>query len=176
MGIYPDAYIAYLVEFHANRDYFECHELLEEYWKEHPDDGMSDIWVGLIQIAVGQYHERRGNRRGAVMMYKSAERKLADEGLMQLGIDAPSLQHQLAKRREGAESGQPYKDMEIKLLDHELLELCRQASDELGVAWGTASPMGDADIIHRHLRRDRTEVVAARQEALLKKQSDGRKL
>lgn len=172
MGIYPDAYIAYLVEFHATRDYFECHELLEEYWKEHPGDGMGDTWVGLIQIAVGQYHERRGNRRGAVMMYESAERKLAAEGLTELGIDATSLQDQLAERREGAESGQPYKDIEIKLLDNELLQLCRQASDARGVTWGAPSPMGDEEIIHRHLRRDRTEVVIARQEALLKKQND----
>ena len=32
--VYPEAYIEYLMYFHGNRDYFECHEVLEEYWKE----------------------------------------------------------------------------------------------------------------------------------------------
>ncbi|WP_260405419.1 DUF309 domain-containing protein, partial [Paenibacillus sp. 598K] len=64
--IYPDDYIQYLIEFHVTRDYFECHELLEEYWKEQPgDDPFYDTWVGLIQIAVSQYHHRRSNHRGA---------------------------------------------------------------------------------------------------------------
>lgn len=32
--MYPEAYIEYLAEFHGSRDYFECHELLEEHWKK----------------------------------------------------------------------------------------------------------------------------------------------
>ncbi|RJE90143.1 DUF309 domain-containing protein [Paenibacillus sp. 1011MAR3C5] len=172
MGKYPDAYIAYLVEFHATRDYFECHELLEEYWKAHPDDGMGDTWVGLIQIAVGQYHERRGNRRGAAKMYESADGKLADEQLVQLGMDARSLRVQLEERRKAVEAGTPFKDIEIKLTDEELLRLCMQACEAGGYSWGTASPAENQALIHRHLLRDRTMVVAAREEALLKKRTN----
>ncbi len=32
--MYPNAYLDYLVYFHGHRDYFECHEVLEEYWKK----------------------------------------------------------------------------------------------------------------------------------------------
>ena len=54
---YPEAYIDFLVHFHGDRDWFECHERLEEYWKEHPDDPKSDTWVGLIQVAeIGRAH------------------------------------------------------------------------------------------------------------------------
>lgn len=38
--MYPAEYLEYLVYFHADRDYFECHEILEEYWKEQ---GMNNL-------------------------------------------------------------------------------------------------------------------------------------
>ncbi|MCD2486520.1 DUF309 domain-containing protein, partial [Staphylococcus aureus] len=50
--MYPKAYIDYLVEFHATRDYFECHEILEEYWKEDPPKKRKRYWVGFIELAV----------------------------------------------------------------------------------------------------------------------------
>jgi len=34
--MYPEPYLEYLIQFHAERDYFECHEILEEYWKSAP--------------------------------------------------------------------------------------------------------------------------------------------
>ena len=74
---YPKAYILYLVHFHGDRDYFECHEILEEHWKEmDPKDRMSH-WVGLIQIAVAVYHERRENRQGAIRTLTKATNNLS---------------------------------------------------------------------------------------------------
>ena len=105
-------------------------------------------------------------------MYESAERKLSDEQLMQLGVDPRSLRAQLQVRREAVESGTSFEDIEFKLWDEELIQLCRQACDIRGLIWGTVSPMKDEEVIHRHLRRDRTEVLAAREEALWKKRAD----
>ncbi len=51
-AVYPEAYVAFLHEFHTTRDYFECHEILEEYWKEDPPEQRKEYWVGLIQLAV----------------------------------------------------------------------------------------------------------------------------
>ena len=62
---YPEDYLSFLVHFHGTRDYFECHEILEEYWKETAPKERDSHWVGLIQIAVALYHERRGNKQGA---------------------------------------------------------------------------------------------------------------
>lgn len=53
--MYPKAYIEYLVHFHSDRDYFECHEILEEHWKQ---DGRNKGWLVLIQTAVAFYHYR----------------------------------------------------------------------------------------------------------------------
>lgn len=166
--VYPDAYIAYLVEFHATRDYFECHELLEEYWKGHPNDGKGEIWVGLIQMAVGQYHERRGNLRGAARMYRQALDKLRVSEVEPLGLDKASLVEQLKARIETAASGmRDYKDMELSLIHEPLKEQCMKLCEQQGLTWGIPSPMGDESVIHRHLKRDRSEVIAAREAALL---------
>ena len=58
---FPQKYIEYLVHFHGDRDYFECHEILEEYWKKIDNGNKESIWVGLIQLAVANYHHRRKN-------------------------------------------------------------------------------------------------------------------
>ncbi|PAD68333.1 hypothetical protein CHH83_14265, partial [Bacillus sp. 7586-K] len=34
--MYDQEYIDFLVHFHCDRDYFECHEILEEHWKKDP--------------------------------------------------------------------------------------------------------------------------------------------
>ncbi|KPC99353.1 hypothetical protein LR69_02339 [Geobacillus sp. BCO2] len=73
--MYPNAYIEYLVHFHSDRDYFECHEILEEHWKQ---DGRNKGWLVLIQMAVAFYHYRRGNTSGALRLIRRA-RALLDE-------------------------------------------------------------------------------------------------
>ncbi|MFC6332193.1 DUF309 domain-containing protein [Paenibacillus septentrionalis] len=164
----PEAYIEYLIEFHATRDFFECHELLEEYWKEHPSDGLSELWVMCIQIAVGQYHERRQNRRGAELMYQSALGKLIRHLSMpnQLGLDMPSLQKLLEQHIAACKQQQPYLDMMLPIDHIKLLEMCRQQAEQRGLHWGRSSSEVSEDIIHRHLRRDRSEVIQARAAAL----------
>src|SRR4051812_35918732 len=65
IGMYPEAFVHYMAHFHGDRDYFECHEILEEHWKEHDKGNKDSIWVAFIQLAVGCYHHRRGNVSGA---------------------------------------------------------------------------------------------------------------
>lgn len=171
---YPDAYIAYLVEFHATRDYFECHELLEEYWKDHRENGSGDLWAGLIQLAVGQYHERRGNQRGASKLYKQAMKKLNGFGLDSLGLDKDALIEQLANRIEITSKGSGnYQDICMVITDQRLMSKCKLLCDTAGLKWGIDSPCNDS-IIHRHKLRDRSKVVMAREEALRAKKEGNR--
>ncbi len=60
--MYAKAYIEYLAHFHGTRDYFECHEVLEEHWKAVDPKNRSSVWVLLIQIAVSMYHARQYKR------------------------------------------------------------------------------------------------------------------
>ncbi|WP_338551540.1 DUF309 domain-containing protein [Paenibacillus sp. KS-LC4] len=171
---YPENYVAYLVEFHATRDFFECHELLEAYWKEHPADEQALIWVGLIQLAVGQYHERRGNLAGAAKMYEQALGKLTVEALDSLGLDGAAaiieLEAALSRSKQLEDAPSPaYKDMNLVVVDAQLQLLCEQECAERGVAqskWGLPSDRTDEALIHRHTLRDRSDVIAAREEAI----------
>lgn len=169
MEVYPGPYVSYLIEFHATRDFFECHELLEEYWKEHPDDGNAELWTGLIQLAVGLYHERRGNRRGAEKMYSKAQRKLKQSDLESLGIHKQHALEQIIIRRSAVAYGSEYKDINLKIDDAELMLICGKECAKRGLRWGSPSPLHDDMIVHRHLLRDRTEVVQARKDAWARK-------
>ncbi|RAV18790.1 DUF309 domain-containing protein [Paenibacillus contaminans] len=178
MREYPEAYVSYLVEFHAKRDFFECHELLEEYWKEVPDSPYSDLWVGLIQLAVALYHERRGNIAGAAKMMKSAIGKLSDERIYELGIDAAKLLPLLRDRSAmlHGSSIKNYADMNIPLVHKELEQACIDVCRSQGLVWHSASEMTNRELLDRHTRRDRSEVIKERerQQALKQLQRETR--
>lgn len=171
---YPASYIAYLIEFHAARDYFECHELLEEYWKEHPDDGRGPLWVGLIQIAVGSYHERRGNRPGALKMYAQALQRLGHKELEAAGLEAGRLTAELQSRvaRLSAAGDVPFVDMDLPVADSALLAECLRICAQRGLIWGQPSDLTNEALVHRHALRDRSGVIAAREEAAAQKKRD----
>jgi predicted metal-dependent hydrolase len=171
---YPKAYIEYLVQFHATRDFFECHELLEEYWKEHTEDAGCELWVGMIQLAVAQYHERRGQRRGAQMMYVAALDKLARYDSSQLGLIHDQLVTLLEDRIAACITYDEYADLSLPFADEQLLVVCREQAEARGLIWERASSEVDEDIIYRHSRRDRSDVIAARAAALLLKQQEAR--
>ncbi|WP_168122690.1 DUF309 domain-containing protein [Paenibacillus sp. HB172176] len=166
----PEAYLAFLIEFHGTRDYFECHELLEEYWKTLSVKDKDNIWVGLIQLAVGQYHERRGNARGAIKMYKGALSKLGEQQLASLGLDGQRLNLLLKERIRLVEAGEsPFADLDLPLNDEALLASLQLKCAGKGLVWGAASEMDNAAIIHRHKLRDRSDVIEERDEALRRK-------
>jgi uncharacterized protein len=168
MEHYPNAYIEYLIHFHGERDYFECHEVLEEYWKEHPNDPFSRAYVGLIQIAVGLYHHRRGNVAGAVKMLQAAINGFSAEQVKQLGLDDVRLCNALTLRLEQLNAGNTvYNDIDLPFIDEALQEHCIQECSRRGGAWCLASDISNPNLIHKHTLRDRTEVI---QERLRQKQ------
>lgn len=162
MTCYPHAYIQFLQHFHQTRDFFECHEVLEEYWKEHPDSPYKETWVGLIQVAVSLYHQRRGNRKGAQKMMQSALRMLGADELNELGIDAPVFLQRLRSRLTELHQDEAYADLDIPIADSALLAY---------VSPSTRSEVVSLDIIHKHTRRDRSEVIAARKREWLRRRS-----
>lgn len=165
---YPAAYIDYLVHFHADRDYFECHELLEEHWKMDVPADRKIVWVGLIQIAVSLYHQRRGNYNGAFRMMKSAVRILSDEKeeIQKLGLDDTTLLSSLHTRLTAIQHEMTYESLDLPITDSSLLTLCQQKSKEKGLIWGQRSDLSNNELIHRHKLRDRTSVIAERQKSL----------
>lgn len=168
---YPQAYLQYLVHFHGNRDYFECHEVLEEYWKEVDPGNRSSHWVGLIQIAVGLYHYRRKNEHGAKRMLEKALRNMKEnrELFNGLGLDSSTLINTLEKTIRDIDEQLPYNSPELPIKDPELLKKAEELCEKQGYKWCMPSDLSNNELIHRHSMRDRTPVITERLKALEKK-------
>lgn len=162
---YPEAYIEYLEYYHGARDYFECHEVLEEYWKEHPSSPYSATWVGLIQLAVAMYHHRRGNLKGAVKMLSSAIRMLDDHDLEQLGVASSQLKLLMNERLFKLEQNSQvvFNDINIPFMDDILEEQITKIR--------TDDEVTDPYILNKHTLRDRSDVIRTRQAELLRRNS-----
>ncbi|MBU8907881.1 DUF309 domain-containing protein [Desertibacillus haloalkaliphilus] len=160
--MYPKAYIDYLVYFHGARDFFECHEVLEEHWKE--EGQKNDYWVGLIQVAVALYHQRRRNYRGANRMINRALMLLEQEkkAIHSLGIDYHAFIEELQKRKQEISKEQSYTDMNIPLHDQALRDQCIQICNDRGNQWGQKSQLDNDYLIHKHALRDRQDVIDER--------------
>lgn len=124
MSTYDRLYVAYLYYFNDQRDYFECHEVMEELWLE---EGRSPLYQGLLQVAVGLYHHANGNVSGSIKLFSAGLDKLAPYPEHTLGIDLERLVRDsgayLAKLRHiDEEPFAPY-DLDIHIIDVELGEL-----------------------------------------------------
>ncbi|MFC3882778.1 DUF309 domain-containing protein [Bacillus songklensis] len=170
---YPIAYVDYLVHFHGDRDYFECHELLEEHWKSEELDTRKHIWVGLIQIAVSLYHQRRENYNGAYRMMNSAIRIVSNEKaeVQKLGLDYDALLKLLHKRAEEMKQQKKYESLYLPINDPSLTTVCIERSNEKGITWWSESDLNNISLVHRHTLRDRTSVIAEREKNLRYKQN-----
>jgi uncharacterized protein len=124
MSVYDRLYVAYLYYFNEARDYFECHEVMEELWLE---EGRSPLYQGLLQVAVGLYHHANGNVSGSIKLFSAGLDKLAPYPDHTLGIDLAKLVQDstlyLGKlKRIKEDPFAPY-DLDIHILDEELQEL-----------------------------------------------------
>jgi len=170
---YPEPLIDYLAEYFGSRDFFECHEIMEEYWKRKRQSPEARCWLLLVRLAVMQYHARRGNRIGAYKLFVKAVEEFEPALLQAVGIDGARLGAMLRERK--AKWTEPekaaYEEFELPLADPELLRRARRACEERGWNWQTPLREVPEEIVHRHHLRDRRDVIAARLEAGLAKES-----
>lgn len=156
MLIFPLSYIEFLTHYHGDRDFFECHEVLEEHWKKQGMERNS-VWVGLIQIAVCLYHYRRENKKGAVKMIAKALQILNNKkaAIHSLGINHGQLITMLNQCRQDMDSDVPYEFININLpiQDDELLTVCKERVRGLGWDWGRKDDAFDKYIINKHITR-----------------------
>jgi uncharacterized protein len=169
--LYPRDYIKFLVHFHADRDYFECHEILEEYWKTETEGHKDSIWVGFILLAVSTYHHRRSNFAGAKRTLEKALRIFSqhDNEISKFGLDKVSLFPLLHELLAAIEKQKPYQSFNLPINDSILLEQCKAECGTLGFVWGKESEISDKELVNRHSLRDRTPVIQDRLNAINKK-------
>jgi hypothetical protein len=115
---YDRLYVEFLYFFNVTRDYFECHEVMEELWMEQ---GRSPFCQGLLQVAVSLYHFRGGNRSGAVKLMTAAIDKLSPYPAATWGIDLGRLLEECREYLARLErySSQPFEfyDLDIVITD-----------------------------------------------------------
>jgi len=165
---YHKEYVLFLVEFHGSRDYFECHEILEEYWKEVSPGNRESHWVGLIQIAVALYHYRRDNRDGALKTMGKA-RKLLDkklEEIASLGLDHTKLIKLLDHTINRIKAGSPYESIILPIIDSSLIAECRTLCQIKNYSWNSPSNLYNDEVVHRHKLRDRSDIIEERKNQL----------
>lgn len=146
----------YVYYFEYLRDYFECHELLEESWKNKAEFTKQDFEVGLILLATGQYHMRRGNVAGGQRSLLKAER------ILKHYIDS-HYEHLIDIRLL-------ISDIDMLISSSVYFPITLPVSSEIRNLLSDNDPKNsanvDENIIHKHLKRDRTEVLLARHNAL----------
>ena len=85
------------VELFNRREFFECHEVLEELWT--PARGPERLFLqALIHFAVGFYHHQRGNREGAERQLWKGLKKITNYLPEFADVDTTTLRTQVARR------------------------------------------------------------------------------
>lgn len=132
--MYDRLYIEYLYYFNEQRDYYECHEVMEELWLQ---EGKNKLLQALLQVAVGLYHFRNENLQGAIKLMEQALDKCSEKWHGSLGIDEQKL---FAEVREYLDRLNQYEqhpfefhDLTIQIQDPELKRLVKDCLPE-GVA------------------------------------------
>jgi uncharacterized protein len=73
-----------------HQDFFEAHEALEAAWKDEKGP-IRHLYRGILQVAVGYYHLKRGNISGARKMFQRCLEWLAPFPDQCRGIDVARL-------------------------------------------------------------------------------------
>lgn len=131
MPHYDRLYVQYIYYFNEARDYFECHEVLEELWLE---EGRNPLYQGLLQVAVGLYHYENGNSNGSIKLFTAALEKLNAYGETELGIDLKRLRDDstayLDKLLRLPGEPFPFYDLDIRVIDPALTALVERLKQE----------------------------------------------
>jgi len=107
MDTYTRSRFIHAIDKFNNKNFFECHEILEDIWFDVRDDSR-DFYQGLLHIAVGLYHlTKKRNTKGTILQFDKAVSKLASYKNSYNGVDLEKLLKQI-------------KSITRKLIKHEL--------------------------------------------------------
>lgn len=154
-------FVNFIVYFNENQDYFECHEVLEEYWKTLPDGGKEHPLTAYILLATGMYHWRRGNPTGAIRTINKALKKFQQFNLQKPSyrreIDTNRLLQDVQYTADLLAKGLPFESFPIIVQSPELAALVEQANSTMDLL-----PLGSDAVIHKHMLRDRSDILRER--------------
>lgn len=155
-------FVKFIIYFNHNQDFFECHEVLEDYWNTFPERTKEHPLTSYILLSTGMYHWRRGNTIGALRTLKKAKHKMTmiePTSAFIDGINFDGLLDNVNLAIQSIEAGQPFKFFPIGITCPEIQLLSDKAETSIDLL-----PFGSDAVIHKHLLRDRTEIIRIRDE------------
>ncbi|QUW22077.1 DUF309 domain-containing protein [Sporosarcina sp. Marseille-Q4063] len=160
--LYNPLFVKFIVYFNENQDFFECHEVLEEYWKDFPDRTKEHPLVGYILLATAMYHWRRGNTIGAGRSLKKAISRLekvsqAHPGFSE-GINIDSLLKNSTHAYQQIKNEKPFSTFPIEITSPKIQALNNEIKPTMDLL-----PYGSDDVIHKHMLRDRSDILKERE-------------
>ncbi|KAA0958242.1 DUF309 domain-containing protein [Planococcus kocurii] len=152
-------FIQYIINFNQEKDFFECHEVGEDYWKSvAPKDKLHPL-TGWIQLAVGMYHWRRSNYPGALRSFIRAKVKLSAGGVWVDGVDHEKLIGILTDSIKAVTERKPFVAQDIPIVSENL----KQAVE----SYRLENPLTLQDpyfLMHKHRLRDRSSIISLREQ------------
>ena len=152
----------FIVYFNENQDYFECHEVLEDYWKSIPGYTKEHPLTAFILLATGMYHWRRENHSGAYRTMLKAERRMLDfasHGELYIEeIDFQLLLQDIHQALENVKIGHSFVPFKIAVSSKTLKCLVENSPGQLELL-----PANSDAVIHKHMLRDRSDILAERE-------------
>ena len=160
---YHPLFVEFLVYFNGNQDYFEGHEVLEEYWKSIPSFSKSHPLTAYILLSTGMYHWRRGNFNGA---FRTVTKSLHRFNSLSVGyqeyteeINFKKLLEDIQLAHSNIQSRQPFEAFQIEVSSPHLQSLVHLAKTNMPLLL-----VGSDDVIHKHMLRDRSDILKIRNE------------
>ena len=154
---FDSKFVHFIKEFNETKDYFECHELLEDYWKEVAPRQKVHPLAALILLSTSMYHWRRGNYLGASRTMNSSITRMKETihspFFETLNID--KLLEDTANAYQSIQDHKPFSAFQIVVQHESLLNLIQELTVE--------QEENQHFLIHKHMLRDRTEILEERE-------------
>ena len=81
------------LELFNKKEFFECHEVIEELWLETPsENSYRDLYKGVIQAAAAIYQWQRGIHSGADGLFRTSMVYLQKYAPAALGLNVEKMQ------------------------------------------------------------------------------------
>ncbi len=156
--LFHPLFTQFVTYFNEHEDYFECHEVLEEYWKEIAPKDKTHPLTALILLATGMYHWRRGNLSGAERsLSKSIDRIQAnEESAFFEGIHIQHVVKNIQHALEFVHQKKSFEPFQIQIVSQDLKDAIDTQPPII--------PLTGDHLIHKHMLRDRSEILKAREE------------
>ena len=141
----------YLIEFHITRDYYACHDYLEQWWFELGNP-KNHLLMAFIMLAVSCYHYRADNLKGARILLDKATPIFESNGNLigNYGIDQQALFKSIDHLKSELCHYRPFVDINLVFLDETISDNLLEYANQHHLTLYAPSDLHNLHLIHKH--------------------------